>query len=89
MWRDDLGVSRKVIDIGYATKSLGKWYNPKRLHCASKMLQFVIRRIIDEEVPLALTKKVCMQHPKDEDVLAYHDASRLSQMFEMIMTRRQ
>ena len=78
MWRDDLGVSRKVVNIDFASRSLGKWYNPEKKHCAAKMLRFVIRRLIDEEVPLSITQKVCMQHPKDEDTLAYHDASRIS-----------
>lgn len=59
MWREDLEVSRKVIDIGFATKNLGKWYKPHKKHDVAGMFKFVIRRLIDEEIPLKLTKAVC------------------------------
>ena len=89
MWRDDLEVSRKVIDIKFATKNLGRWFKTYKKHDAAKMLQFVIRRLIDEEIPLKLTKNVCKEVTKDSDVEEYYNASKLSHMFQILMTRRQ
>ena len=78
MWRDDLGISRKVVDIDFASRCLKKWFNPKMKHCASKMLHFVIRRLCDEEVPLKITKKICLGNPTDEEVMAYYNASKMT-----------
>lgn len=50
MWRNDIGASRKVVDIGHATTALGKWFKPKAKHDAADMLRFVISKLIEESM---------------------------------------
>lgn len=81
MWRDDLGVSRRVVDIAFFTKSLGRWFTPSRRHDAGEMLRFVIQRLIDEEIPLRVTANVLQMYNRDGDVEKYYNSCKTSKMF--------
>ena len=89
MWREDLGVSRKVVNIKFLTKSLNKWYKVNKKHDVGEILRFVVRRLIHEQVPLELVQKLHDDDNVDENVLNYYNSCKLSKYYQVLMTRRQ
>ena len=89
MWREDLGVSRKVVNISFVTQMLNKWFRATKKHDVGKMLRFVLQRLIDEQVPLKLIRLSLKPDSKDEDTMKYYSSCKLSKMYQVLMTRRQ
>lgn len=81
MWREDLGVSRKVVDISFVTHNFGKWFKPDKKHDAAKMLRFVIEKLIDEQNPLKMTLSITNPDRSDFDVEKYYNSCKLSKNF--------
>ena len=81
MWRQDLGISKKVVDISFATNNLRKWFDPTKRHDAAKMLKFVIQKLIEEEIPLKIVERVSSNKRTDSDVEKYYNSCKTSKLF--------
>lgn len=80
MWRKDSnGEERKAVDIQSLKKALETWFNPIQKHDAGEILRFVIKRLIEEEVPAIVSETVADLYSRnDTDVLNYFNSSKIS-----------
>ena len=89
LYRDDLGVSKSYIDIGFVADYLKDKFPLNTGNDAKQIITTLFKMLIVEHTPLDLTKRLLNEKMKtNKDMITFRNISHINQFFSVMLKKK-